>query len=170
MSKSQLDADGDIKDEIQLEDSGYGQGQILLNPLHLAVIYSSFVNSGNMIKPYLKYDGIGKAEIWKNNVFSKEIADIVLKDLIQVVENPGGTGHEDAYIPGLNLAGKTGTAEIKLSQGDVNGTELGWFAAVNTDNPNLLVIAMAQDVKERGGSHYVVPMVKKVFENFNVAK
>nr|WP_242859890.1 penicillin-binding transpeptidase domain-containing protein [Clostridium drakei] len=169
MSKSQFDADGDIKDEIQLADSGYGQGEILLNPLHLAAIYSSFVNSGSMIKPYIKYDETGKAEIWKNNVFSKEIADTILKDLTQVVESPGGTGHE-AYISGLNLAGKTGTAEIKLSQSDVNGTELGWFAAVNTDNPKLLVIAMAQDVKERGGSHYVIPMVKKVFESFNVAK
>lgn len=169
MSKSQFDADGDIKDEIQLADSGYGQGEILLNPLHLASIYSSFVNSGNMIKPYLKYNETVKTEIWKSNVFSKDVANIILKDLTQVVENPGGTGHQ-AYIEGLNLAGKTGTAEIKLSQNDVNGTELGWFAAVNTDNPKLLVIAMAQDVKERGGSHYVVPMVRKVFENFNPDK
>ncbi|MBV7276822.1 penicillin-binding transpeptidase domain-containing protein [Clostridium sp. PL3] len=169
MSKSQFDADGDIKDEIQLADSGYGQGEILLNPLHLAVIYSSFVNNGNMIKPYLKYNGTGKTEIWKSNVFSKDVANTILKDLTQVVENPEGTGHQ-AYIEGLNLAGKTGTAEIKLSQNDVNGTELGWFAAVNTDNPKLLVITMAQDVKEKGGSHYVVPMVRKVFESFIIHK
>ncbi len=169
MSKSQFDADGDIKDEVQLADSGYGQGEILLNPLHLAVIYSSFVNSGSMIKPCLKYNGTEKPEMWKTNVFSEEVASTILKDLTQVVENPGGTGHQ-AYIKGLNLAGKTGTAEIKLSQDDVNGTELGWFAEVNTDNPDLLVIAMVQDVKERGGSHYVVPMVRKVFENFHPVK
>ena len=44
-----------IETEIQLADSGYGQGQILVNPLHLASIYTSFLNEGNMIKPYLKY-------------------------------------------------------------------------------------------------------------------
>jgi penicillin-binding protein len=152
-----------IKDEIQLADSGYGQGEILLNPLHLAVIYSSFVNNGNMIKPYLKYEETAKSEIWKSNVFSKEIANTILKDLTQVVENPRGTGHQ-AFVEGLNIAGKTGTAEIKLSQNDLNGTELGWFAAIIQDKPSLLVIAMAEDVKARGGSHYVVPMVRKVFE------
>lgn len=169
MSKSQFATNGDIKSEVQLADSGYGQGEILLNPVHLASIYSSFVNGGNMIKPYLKYNETPNPEMWKNNVFSQEVANTVLKDLAQVVENPGGTGHQ-AYIKGLSLAGKTGTAEIKLSQDDVNGTELGWFAAVNTDNPDLFVVAMAQDVKARGGSHYVVPMVRKVFEKFHAIK
>ncbi|MBU3093074.1 penicillin-binding transpeptidase domain-containing protein [Clostridium sp. CF011] len=169
LSKSQFDADGDIKGEVQLADSGYGQGEVLINPLHLAAIYSSFVNKGSMIKPYIKYNGTAKSEMWKSNVFTEEVASTILKDLTQVVENPRGTGHQ-AYIKGLSLAGKTGTAEIKLSQDDVNGTELGWFAAVNTDSPDLLVIAMAEDVKERGGSHYVVPMVRKVFEKFHPVK
>jgi cell division protein FtsI/penicillin-binding protein 2 len=169
MSESQFDADGYIKGEVQLADSGYGQGEVLINPLHLAAIYSSFVNKGSMIKPYIKYSGTANSEMWKTNVFSEEVASTILKDLTQVVENPRGTGHQ-AYIKGLSLAGKTGTAEIKLSQDDVNGTELGWFAAVNTDSPDLLVIAMAEDVKERGGSHYVVPMVRKVFEKFHPVK
>ena len=42
-------------DVYKRQDSGYGQGQILVNPLHLASIYTSFLNEGNMIKPYLKY-------------------------------------------------------------------------------------------------------------------
>ena len=90
-------------------------------------------------------------------------ADIILNDLEQVVSNPKGTGHE-AYIPGMTLAGKTGTAEIKASQEDTSGTEVGWFAAVNVDNPKLLVIAMVENAKEKGGSHYVVPIVRSVFE------
>ena len=36
-----------IETEIQLADSGYEQGQILVNPLHLASIYTSFLNEGN---------------------------------------------------------------------------------------------------------------------------
>lgn len=164
MTASQFDADGKIKDEVQLADSGYGQGEILMNPVHLASIYSAFVNKGNMIKPYLKYKDSPSAEFWKNNVMSEATANEVLKDLKEVIASPNGTGHQ-AFINGLTLAGKTGTAEIKQSQNDTNGTELGWFAALNTDNPKLLVISMIEDVKGRGGSHYVVPKVKKIFEN-----
>ncbi|MFL0194921.1 penicillin-binding transpeptidase domain-containing protein [Clostridium sp. WILCCON 0269] len=163
LSKSQLSADGDIKNDLQLADSGYGQGQILLNPVHLMAIYDSFVNNGNIIKPYLLCKDNTKAEIWKKNVYSKEVANTILSDLIQVVSNPNGTGH-GAYIPGMTLAGKTGTAEIKNSQQDTKGTEVGWFAAVNVDNPDLLVVAMVENAKDKGGSHYVVPMVKEVFK------
>ena len=41
-------------------------------------------------------------------------------------------GHDAASVSGVTLAGKTGTAEIKESQEDTEGTELGWFAVYNT--------------------------------------
>jgi penicillin-binding protein len=84
--------------------------------------------------------------------------------LIQVIER--GTGKQ-ARIPGVTLAGKTGPAEIKQSQADKTGTELGWFVMFNADdsaeNP-LLIVTMVEDVKNRGGSHYVIPKVKILFE------
>lgn len=55
VAKSQFSNTDKIEKEIQLADSGYGQGQILVNPLHMACIYSAFCNEGNMIKPYLTY-------------------------------------------------------------------------------------------------------------------
>ena len=67
----------------------------------------------------------------------------------------------------MTLAGKTGTAEIKASQDDDNGTEIGWFNAFKvSDNPNdqLLIVNMIEDVKDRGGSHYLLPKVKAMFE------
>lgn len=39
--------------EIQLADSGYGQGEMMVNPVHMATIYTAFSNKGNMLKPYL---------------------------------------------------------------------------------------------------------------------
>jgi cell division protein FtsI/penicillin-binding protein 2 len=162
LNKSQFDGDGVVKSEIQLADSGYGQGEILVNPVHLAAILSSFVNEGNIPLPYIKNVEGYKGEIWKQNAFSKETADTILDCLKQVVLNPEGTGHE-AYIEGLSLAAKTGTGELK-GGGSVGGDELGWFAAVNTDEPELLVLAMVEKVQGRGGSHYVVPMVRNVFE------
>ena len=90
---------------------------------------------------------------------------MILNDLKQIVENPVGTGHQ-AYTPGLEIAGKTGTAEIKQSQDDTTGTELGWFVGMTTNKApnNLLVVMMVEDVKDRGGSHYVVPKVKDILE------
>ncbi len=166
MTASQISESGTFDSEAQLAASGFGQGQILVNPLHMASIYSAFVNDGSMVKPYIEYRDNAQAEYWKTQVLSKEVSDTIRDDLVQVVENPAGTGHE-AQIEGLSIAGKTGTAEIKASQEDTSGTELGWFNAFTADPSSpqqLMVVSMVEDVKDRGGSHYVVPKVKAAFE------
>ena len=166
MEKSQFADNNTLASEIQLADTGYGQGQVLVNPLHVASMYSAFVNEGNMIKPYIEYKESATSEYWVKNAFSKEAAETVRDDMVQTIENADGTGHA-AKIEGITLAGKTGTAEIKTSQDDDSGTELGWFNAFKvTDDPNdqLLIVNMIEDVKERGGSHYLLPKVKAMFE------
>lgn len=162
---SQFSSDKNFKTEVQLADSGYGQGEVLLNPVHLAALYTMFQNDGNILTPYLEYKQATASKVWKTNAVSKESANLVLQDLIQVVENQNGTGHQ-AFTTGLTIAGKTGTAEIKASQDDTKGTELGWFVGMTTNKGknNLLVVMMAEDVKDRGGSHYVVPKVKAALE------
>lgn len=158
-------SDGRIASETELADSGYGQGKILVNPLHLSSIYSALVNGGNMVKPYL-LDG-GSATYWKEGVFTKEAADTVLADLYQVVENSEGTAHA-AQRDAFRMAGKTGTAELKISKDDTEGQELGWFVGMcveNTEKP-LLITMMIEDVKGRGGSHYVIPKVMKGFDEY----
>ena len=42
MQKSRYSNTEEITSEIQLADSGYGQGQILVNPLHMACLYTAF--------------------------------------------------------------------------------------------------------------------------------
>lgn len=85
-----------------------------------------------------------------------------------MVEHPEGTAHE-AYRADYRLAGKTGTAEIKDSKEDTNGTELGWFVGISgadTDKP-LLMVMMIEDVKERGGSRYVISKAMAGFDVYN---
>ena len=166
MSKSQYSNEDGITSEIQLADSGYGQGQILMNPLHLACIYSAFIGDGNMIKPYLEMTDNKTPEYWIAGAFSKEAAAVIKEDLTAVIEDENGTGH-GAYTEGANLAGKTGTAEIKASQDDENGTELGWFAVFNTDGDktnSFLMLNMVEDVKDRGGSGYVVDLDRPLLD------
>ena len=165
MSKSQFGENSEFSSEIDLADSGYGQGKILVNPLHVASIYSAFVNDGNMIKPHIEYSE--KTEYWIENAFSEESAEEIKDDLIQVVENANGTGHE-AKIEGITIAGKTGTAELK-NAGEEDGEELGWFNAFvvsDVKEEQLLTINMIENVENRGGSHYLLPKVRNIFNNY----
>lgn len=156
-------ANNGLNSEVLLADSGYGQGQIQMSPFHLAYAYTAFVNGGNMAAPVLVKEGDVKQSFWKSNILSQEQANMIFQDLIQVVEDPKGTGHEP-QINGLKLAGKTGTAELKREKGE-SGQENGWFVAVDAGQKDLLIAMMIEDVENRGGSHYVVPKVKNVFKN-----
>ena len=161
MSTSQFAENNEFASEVQLADSGYGQGQVLVNPLHMASIYSSFVNDGNMIKPQIEITATREYLI--QNAFSKEAAKEIKDDLIQVVENKNGTGHE-AQINGVTIAGKTGTAELKASKNE-DGEELGWFNAIivsGNEDDQIVSINMIENVEDRGGSHYLLPKVKKI--------
>ena len=169
ISKSSYSNSESFTNETQLANSGYGQGEVLVNPIHMAMMYSAFVNEGNMIMPYLEYKENASsqtAKYYKENAFSKEAANEVRDGLIQVVENPSGTAHS-AKIEGKTIAGKTGTAEIKQSKDDTEGTEIGWFNAFNvgeSDESLLLVVSMVENVKGKGGSHYLLPKVRAIFQ------
>ncbi|ENZ31094.1 hypothetical protein HMPREF1084_03152 [Clostridium butyricum 60E.3] len=168
MAESQYSNSEGIETEIQLADSGYGQGQVLVNPLHMACIYSAFCNEGNVIKPYLVYQNEATAEYWIPGVFSNETASRVLEGTKKVVNDSNGTGYA-AHRDDILLAGKTGTAEIKASKDDTSGTELGWFAiftAEDTVERPILIISMVEDVKGRGGSGYVVKKDSLVLEEW----
>ena len=163
---SQISNDGKFTSEIQLADSGYGQGQILLNPIHYAAIYGIFANNGNMVKPYIEMAQDTETTFIKEHAFSKQVTDVIKNALIQTIENPEGTAHS-AKIEGLKLAGKTGTAETKSTKEEI-AKELGWFNAFIADensDKQYVVISMVEDVENKGGSQYVVNKVKKIFEN-----
>lgn len=123
IKKSQYLNDGEEFTQAKLANTGYGQGDLLINPIHMASMYSAFANNGNMIKPYIEYKENSKAEILKENVFSKDAANTIKDDLIQVVENKEGTAN-DAKVEGMTIAGKTGTAELKSSKDDTESGTL----------------------------------------------
>ena len=169
MSQSQYANDGGtIDSEIQLADSGYGQGQILINPLHLATLYTSILNDGNVIRPYLTYSETPKSEVWISQAFSSDAASRVKTALEKVVNTPEGTGY-GAHREDIALAGKTGTAEIKADQNDTTGTELGWFGVFTEDaaaQKPVLLMSMVEDVKDRGGSGYVVDKSAAILQGY----
>ena len=164
-TKSTYSNSGRIEREATLADSGYGQGQLLVNPIHIASIYSAFINEGNMVKPYIEYKENREKEYLVKNAFSKEAANIIKEDLIQVVESPTGTAH-DLKVNGVKLAGKTGTAELKASK-EEKGKTLGWFDCFTVDeelDKSMLIISMVEDGGSNGGSRYLKKIIRTLFE------
>ncbi len=145
-----------VNDQL-IADSGYGQGQILMNPVQLASIYSAFVNNGSIYSPHLVKKG---ERMWMQRVFSDKTIKTIKEDLINVIADENGTGHS-IFHDNVILAGKTGTAEIKQSQSDTTGKEFGWFIVMTTDSKQpILITTLVEDVKDRGGSGYVVEHTK----------
>ncbi|WP_185971124.1 penicillin-binding transpeptidase domain-containing protein [Alkalicoccobacillus porphyridii] len=158
---STLTGEEGFRNDIQLADSGYGQGEIQMNPLHLGLTFTTIVNDGSIVKPLLELDE--QEGIWKEGVMSAEHAELLQQDLIDVLEDSRGTATQ-AAVEGVRIAGKTGTAELKLSQED-DGKEHGWFVAVNVDDPDFLLVMMVDDVSDKGGSGYVVDKAAEILQS-----
>lgn len=137
---------GDKMEDIQkLCATGYGQGDLQISPLHLTSIYTSLINDGTILQPYLVYSN-NETKTMVKNAYSKETANIVYKDLQATMNHYGSNP--------TNAAGKTGTAEID------NGKEtIGWVSAVNE---NIAITMMVDKTKDKGYSQYVLPKVQKI--------
>lgn len=164
LKKSQYLNENNTLTDVKLANTGYGQGDVLVNPVHMAAMYSAFVNEGNMVKPYLEYKD-NERKIWKENVFSKESTEVVKNALSKVIESPNGTAN-DAKILGLDMIGKTGTAELKKSKEDKESGTLGWFNCItlNRTEGNLVIVGMVENIQDNSsrGSHYVISKIKEV--------
>lgn len=141
MTPAQISND-EIKSEILLADTSYGQGQLLINPIQQAVMYSAFANQGNIVYPQIIVAG---GEKKKEGVISSSAAELVTNSLIKTVEDVNGTAHQLSTGDGT-LAGKTGTAEIKEKQ-DTKGQENSFILAYDTVDGKFLIVSMIEDVE-----------------------
>ncbi|MDS9473043.1 penicillin-binding transpeptidase domain-containing protein [Sporosarcina pasteurii] len=156
---SQISNDGKITSEGQLADTSFGQGQMLMNILHLASTYGAIVNEGQMTKPVLFADE-KKSEVWKEELLSAEHAAILQEDLRAVVSDGFA---EAANISSPKISGKTGTTELKSSLEEA-GKENGFFVAYPTDDPTYIIAMMIEGVENKGGSGYVAEKVANVMK------
>lgn len=165
MQESQISNDGSLSREILLADTGYGQGEIMVTPLHVALSYSALANNGDIMQPRLVISENPDAKVWKQGAIAKENLSSLIESFTALINDDGST-IPDGAVPGFRVAGKTGTAEIKKSQDDTSGTENGWFVSVDPDTSKISISMIIEDVKDRGHSHVTVPKVRNVMEYY----
>ncbi|MGG6840641.1 UNVERIFIED_CONTAM: PBP2a family beta-lactam-resistant peptidoglycan transpeptidase MecA1 [Mammaliicoccus sciuri] len=148
-----------LDNEILLADSGYGQGEILINPVQILSIYSALENKGNVNAPHVLKDT--KNKVWKKNIISQENIKLLTDGMQQVVNK---THREDIYRSYANLVGKSGTAELKMKQGET-GQQIGWFISYDKDNPNMMMAINVKDVQDKGMASYNAEISGKVYDD-----
>ncbi|MFP4877626.1 PBP2a family beta-lactam-resistant peptidoglycan transpeptidase MecA1 [Mammaliicoccus sciuri] len=148
-----------LDNEILLADSGYGQGEILINPVQILSIYSALENKGNVNAPHVLKDT--KNKVWKKNIISQENIKFLTDGMQQVVNK---THREDIYRSYANLVGKSGTAELKMKQGET-GQQIGWFISYDKDNPNMMMAINVKDVQDKGMASYNAKISGKVYDD-----
>ncbi len=156
-----------------------GQGFDLATPLQLALGYAAISNNGSLWTPYVvkRIEGAAgdadeiKPKLKRKIPIDQKYFDLVKKSLMEVVEDPRGTGHS-IRDPQIRLAGKTGTAQVvhvaqganrklleKLSK--LKDRDHAWFAGYGPADD--AQIACSAIVEHGGhGASVAAPLVQKV--------
>ena len=163
MEDSKISNDGNLSNNILLADSGYGQGEIMVSTLDMALAYSTLANNGVIMKPRLDLELNPSESEWKNAIKAENVQPLI-EAFTSVVNDSDGTA-SSAKIEGHNIAAKTGTAEIKSNQGEA-GIENGWFTAVDIDNSKISISMLIENVQGRGGSGIPTNMIKNILDYY----
>ncbi len=157
-------------DDAQLGQTGFGQYEVAATPLQMAMVAAGIANGGSVMTPYLvdeqqsaDLDVLSKTEPEElSQAVSSTTASEVTKLMVATVED--GTAGA-AAIDGIQVAGKTGTAQA--GQSDVS--PYAWFISfAPADNPEVAVAVMIQNAdiprSEIAGGALGGPIAKAVME------
>ncbi|MFC2947275.1 penicillin-binding transpeptidase domain-containing protein [Virgibacillus sediminis] len=148
---STISNEGTIEGEVLLANTSYGQGEMEMSALHLAATYTPLLNGGNMVKPILLHDE-EKGQIWQEGLMTTEQADIINDALRAVVTEGTAAPAQEADFP---VSGKTGTAELKLTDEDENSGINSWFVAYPTEGQDLILAMMVEQTQDKESGYAV---------------
>jgi len=144
---------------------GIGQDKLVVAPLQMAEVASAVADDGVLMVPHLT-SRIVNAEGQVVQRVTPRVQSVVMKPstaaavtgMMEAVVNEG-TG-EGARIPGVQVAGKTGTAETELGQ-TINNV---WFIAfAPARDPRVAIAVTLQGVPGQGAS-FAAPVARQVIE------
>lgn len=148
-----------------------GQGDLVVTPLQMATFYSAIVNGGKIFEPRIGMSVLEddedvkaiKSKVTGDLGLDATILDVMrtgLEDVISGDEGTGGTAFAGFPLDQINVAGKTGTAEIGEEGSDRN---FAWFASyAPADDPEYVVIVCLYQAGHGGES--AAPVARQIYE------
>jgi penicillin-binding protein 2 len=159
-----------------------GQGFNLVTPLQLAVAYSAIANGGKVLEPRLVLHKqvpkgeeveVTRPEVLARLPVAPDVLERIMDALTAVVEEQGGTAGR-ARVPGVRVAGKTGTAQVvrlKHTE-DLEDDEIpirhrdhAWFAAIAPAEAPEIVVVVLVEHGGHGGSA-AAPIAQRVLARY----
>ncbi len=152
----------------------FGQ-ELSTNCLTIATAYAILANRGVRIQPHIvkgyrnPADGVVSYRELRpsRQILDPGIAETVVDMLVGVTEDPEGTGHDHCRIPGFQVAGKTGTAQVagpsgKYEKGKRIASWAGFFPA---DDPRAVIYVMVdRPTKGKYGGEVAGPVFTAIAE------
>lgn len=145
--------------------TGIGQGNLQATPLQMAMVASGVANDGDVMKPYL-VDSVQNSNLEEvqaaqpevlSNAISSSTAEDLTEMMIGVTEGDEASGPGGA-IPGIQVAGKTGTAET------ASGPTHNWFISfAPAEDPQVAVAVVVEHGGASGGT-LAAPIAKDMME------
>lgn len=158
-----------IMDDAQTALSGFGQGQVTATPLQMAMVSAGIANGGLVMNPRMVDRVIGPdlsvqqtfADVEFGRALDEDLAEEMAAMMVANVSDGIATG---ARIDGVDVAGKTGTAE----NGDDEPYTLWFTGFAPADDPEVAVAVVVEEgggQGQAGGSNTIAaPIAKKVME------
>ena len=155
--------DFDSLDDAHLASVSIGQGDLLVTPLNMALVASAIANNGVIMKPYLvekaDYDNADIIYKAKREVLSEatdaQTASVIGQAMIECVK--GGTG-TNARVSGIEVAGKTGTAQNETSK------DHAWFIGYAPANNPQIAICVMKEYSGSGGGSACAPVARDIIK------
>ena len=144
----------------------FGQERMLATPLQMLLVAATIANGGEVPRPYLVQRVVGPdgsiVSSTRTQTLGRAIKPQTAAEITQMmiaVVN-GGTGG-NAAIPGIQVAGKTGTAETAA-----NHVYNAWFVCfAPADNPRVAVAVVVEKQPNGFGGSVAAPIAKDVLES-----
>ncbi|MBW9092618.1 penicillin-binding protein 2 [Microbacterium jejuense] len=158
-----------IQDDAQTALSGFGQGQVTATPLQMAMVSAGIANGGVVMNPRMVDRVIGPdlsvQKTYDDTEFGRALDTALADELVaMMVANVSDGAASGARIDGVDVAGKTGTAE-----NTGNEPYTLWFTGfAPANNPEVAVAVVVEDGGGQGqsgsGNTIAAPIAKKVME------